>query len=102
MNRGESRRNVPVADDLLDDLRARPDTFGLERIPSEAGRLRELIALGAEAARLRTEAAAVETAYREWADDVERRADIDEHTKRVMAPGGLLDIAMGFGPAVDG
>ena len=99
MNRAETRRNVPVPEALLDELRFRPDDFGLGQIPSEAGRLRELLALGAEAARQRVEAAEIQAAYRDWSDDAERRADIEDHTERVLAPGGLLDVALGVGPA---
>ncbi len=83
------RESVPIDDDLHREIRDHPETFGLSDRVSKARRLAQLLALGADVARRRTEAERRQRAFAEWAEDEERTETV-EMMRRVVRESGLV------------
>ena len=89
-----NRVNVPIPDDLLADIRRRPEAYGVAELSSEAGRLQRIFQTGAEAARRGVEEALMAQVYDAWASDKEREQAIEDLSDVLFAEGGELDILL--------
>ena len=96
-----SRVNVPIPDDLLADIRRRPEAYGVSELTSEAARLQRIFQTGAEVARRRVEDALTAQVYDAWVSDRERAQAIGAFANVLFAEGGELDILLSQAPTSD-
>lgn len=96
-----SRVNVPIPDDLLADIRRRPEAYGVAELTSESARLQRIFQTGAEVARRRVEDALTAQVYDAWVSDRERAQAIGAFANVLFAEGGELDILLRQAPTSD-
>lgn len=85
------RISVSVPTELIQDLRRRPEAYGVAELRSEAARLQKLLQVGAQTSLRRVEEAAMVATYREWSGDKERREAVVTLADTLLAEGGFAD-----------